>query len=193
MLLGVHAIYFYQYIVRCQAKLDISVILDSAVTLCAAAAAVFLWLSEKEKSLGSLDLIAGYLACSLFRGILLEQSDQNSLEIEADYLLKSRALLEAIWLVQIFLGRKIYSYHDVESSSTAEEAAGLLGQAFLYWILPVLREGYSAALKLEDLPRLDDQFSSGTLRQKAAENWHATCKLLSDYLVFSLIFRLEIV
>ena len=182
MLLGVHAIYFYQYIVRCQAKLDISVILDSAVTLCAAAAAVFLWLSEKEKSLGSLDLIAGYLACSLFRGILLEQSDRNSLEIEADYLLKSRALLEAIWLVQIFLGRKIYSYHDVESSSTAEEAAGLLGQAFLYWILPVLREGY--------LPRLDDQFSSGTLRQKAAENWHATCKLLSDYLVFSLLFRL---
>lgn len=119
-------------------------------------------------------MILVYLAFSLTRDLLEIQLDASCSNVGAYYSVKFRAVVEGIWLTQIVQARGFFSYHVKKSNCTPEETAALIGQAFLYWLHPVLRQGYRARLNLNQLPEIDEQLSSMKLRENVSEAWNMT-------------------
>lgn len=61
-------------------------------------------------------------------------------------------------------------------SLVSEELSGAFGRVLFWWINPVLKEGHRGILFHEDLPRIDQAFSSGFLRERIIHAWKCRCK-----------------
>jgi hypothetical protein len=158
---------------------------DTILVLVAVTAAVSLSILEQKISTGPSGIILVHLTCSLTRDLLELRVIASCSSTGACYLIKSRALLEGIWLVWGLRARGFFSYRGKEPGSTPEEAAGLLGQVFFWWLHPVLREGYSARLGVSHLPEIDGNLSSKRLRGQILESWAAECRLTGSSLCSS--------
>ncbi|OQD85570.1 hypothetical protein PENSOL_c099G11251 [Penicillium solitum] len=169
---AIHSAYFWYFLLSGHPDASLAILVDSTLVLVAATAAVSLSILEQKRSIGPSGIILVYLACSLTKD-LLELRVIASSSIGACYLIKSRALLEGIWLTWGLQARGFFSYRDQEPGATPEEAAGLLGQVFFWWLHPVLREGYSARLSVSHLPEIDGHLSSKRLRRQILESWDA--------------------
>lgn len=163
---------------------SLAILGDSILILVAATAAVSLSILEQNGPIGASGIKLVYLACSLTRDLLEIRATTSCSSIGACYLVKSRALLEGIWLAWDLRARG-FSHRGQRSSSTPEEAAGLLDQLFFSWLNPVLRKGYSARLSLSNLPEIDGHLSSNRLRRQILESWAAKCTLTASFFCFS--------
>jgi ATP-binding cassette subfamily C (CFTR/MRP) protein 1 len=52
-----------------------------------------------------------------------------------------------------------------------EELEGILGRTFFWWINPILLKGYRSILTDADLPHMEEELSSLTLRRKVQWSW----------------------
>lgn len=179
--LAIHSAYFWYFLLRGRPDVSLAILVDPILVLVAATAAVSLSILEQKRSIGPSGIILVYLGCSLTRD-LLELRVIASSSIGACYLIKSRVLLEGIWLAWGLRARNFFSYRDQEPSSTPEEAAGILGQVLFWWLHPVLRKGYSARLTVSHLPEIDGNLSSKRLRRQILESWDAECRLTKSRL-----------
>lgn len=61
-------------------------------------------------------------------------------------------------------------------SLVSEELSGAFARVLFWWINPVPKEDYQGILFHEDLPRIDQAFSSGFLRKRIIRAWKCRCK-----------------
>lgn len=156
--------------------------MDSILVLVTATAAVSLSILEQKGSIGPSGIILVYIACHLTRDLLELRVISSCSSIGACYLITWRALLEGIWLAWGLRARGFFSYCGQEPGSTSEEAAGLIGQVFFWWLHPVLREGYSARLSVSHLPEINGHLSSKRLRRQILESWAAECRFTGSFI-----------
>ncbi|CAG8906436.1 unnamed protein product [Penicillium egyptiacum] len=173
VLLAIHLAYFWYFLLMGHPDPRLAILIDSALVLVGATTAVSLSILEQTGSISSSGVMLVYLACSLTRDLWELRVIASCSSIGACYLVKSRAVLECIWLFWDLRARGFFLYHGQRSVSTPGEAVGLLGQVFFWWLHPVLREGYSARLSLSHLPEIDGHLSSKRLRRQVLESWTA--------------------
>lgn len=174
--LAIHSAYFSYFLLRGHPDANLTILVDTILVLVAATAAVSLSILEQKRSIGPSGIILVHLTCSLTRDLLELRVIASCPSIAACYLIKSRVLLEGIWLVWGLRARG-FLYRGQEPGSMPEELAGLLGQVFFWWLHPVLREGYSARLNVSHLPEIDGHLSSKRLRRQILDSWAAECRL----------------
>lgn len=170
--LAIHSAYFSYFLLRGHPDANLTILVDTILVLVAATAAVSLSILEQKRSIGPSGIILVHLTCSLTRDLLELRVIASCPSIAACYLIKSRVLLEGIWLVWGLRARG-FLYRGQEPGSMPEELAGLLGQVFFWWLHPVLREGYSARLNVSHLPEIDGHLSSKRLRRQILDSWAA--------------------
>lgn len=156
---------------------NVAILVDSALLLVTAAAALWLCVLEQSRGINSPSVILAYLACSLTRD-LLELRFVGCSSTGTCFLIRSRIVVEGIWLTSHLWVKDFLSHHSQESISTPEEAAGIFGQVFFRWMHPVLKEGYSARLNPTSLPEIDQRLLSKGLRKRVLTYWARECELL---------------
>ncbi|EEA22450.1 ATP-binding cassette transporter, putative [Talaromyces marneffei ATCC 18224] len=108
------------------------------------------------------------------------------------HLIKIRVCLEGIWLLWDSYIKEVVIHQLSRSSSASEEASGVLGRIFFWWIHPVLKEGYKAVLNPENLPEIDSQLLSEGLRARAVRAWATRSEPLNRWtLPFMLVSCLK--
>lgn len=116
--------------------------------------------------------LAVYLSLSLLRDLIAFTSAVSDPYFDSGHLIKLRTGLEAVWLFfhLLSLGRSRREH------ATSEEAAGVFGKTFFFWVLPVLKEGYRATLSLHSLPEIHSSLRSEALRERILSTWTARGK-----------------
>ena len=56
-------------------------------------------------------------------------------------------------------------------SLSPEEKSGIFSRTFLWWINPLIADGYKRLLSIEDLPKIDSEFSAAPLRDAMQKGW----------------------
>jgi hypothetical protein len=155
-------------------------LLDCALSLMVAGAALWLCLVEQSRVISSSRVILAYLTCSLIRDLLDLVTGCSS--IVTCIFIRSRILVVGIWLILHLSVNGFFSHNHQRSVSTPEEAAGFFGQVIFRWMHPVLREGYSTRLNLASLPEIDQLLLSKALRKRALTYWGRECELYNPSL-----------
>ena len=63
------------------------------------------------------------------------------------------------------------------NSFSAEEQGGIFNTAFLWWINPLIINGYKKLLSEKDLPRISSKLSSREHRDGLQKAWDARCRI----------------
>jgi hypothetical protein len=87
--------------------------------------------------------------------------------------------MKGVWLIWDLCANGFFSRRGPTLGSTSEETAGILSKIFLWWMNPLLKEGYRASLNLAILPAIDGALSSQKLRKQALRAWARRCRSLN--------------
>ena len=60
-------------------------------------------------------------------------------------------------------------------SLSPEEKAGVFSRTFLWWVNPLIIDGYKRLLSAEDLPKINSEFASAPLRDAMQKGWDQRC------------------
>jgi hypothetical protein len=150
-------------------------LVDSTLSLVAAAAALSLCALEQSRGIKSSGVILAYLICSLTRDVI-ELQVVGCSGIGSYHFIRSRIFVEGIWLTSHLWVNDFISHRSQRFNSTPEEAAGVFGRVFFRWMHPVLRKGYSARLNLASLPEIDPRLLSKGLRKRVLAYWTLECR-----------------
>jgi ATP-binding cassette subfamily C (CFTR/MRP) protein 1 len=86
------------------------------------------------------------------------------------WLTTSRLCLEVLLLVSECQGKERI-LRDPYRGLPPEQTAGILSRILFWWINPILVQGSSKILTGDDLPYIDQELCSKTLRKKALRTW----------------------
>lgn len=125
---------------------SLATVIDSTLSLVTAAAALSLRILEPSRCVKSSGAVLVYLACSLAKDLLELRVVVGCSNIGPCFFIRSKIFLEGIWLTSYLWVNGFFSHHSQQLISTPEEAAGIFGQVFFWWMHPVLREGYSTRI-----------------------------------------------
>ncbi|QGA21426.1 hypothetical protein EYB26_009136 [Talaromyces marneffei] len=167
-------------------------IADAVISLLAAIGVLIIAVLEQSRRFHSLHIVHVYLAFSLTRDLIEFGAQSNCSSMRNCHLIKIRVCLEGIWLLWDSYIKEVVIHQLSRSSSASEEASGVLGRIFFWWIHPVLKEGYKAVLNPENLPEIDSQLLSEGLRARAVRAWATRSEPLNRWtLPFMLVSCLK--
>ncbi|EEA19776.1 lipid A export ATP-binding/permease protein msbA, putative [Talaromyces marneffei ATCC 18224] len=116
-------------------------IADAVISLLAAIGVLIIAVLEQSRRFHSLHIVHVYLAFSLTRDLIEFGAQSNCSSMRNCHLIKIRVCLEGIWLLWDSYIKEVVIHQLSRSSSASEEASGVLGRIFFWWIHPVLKKG----------------------------------------------------
>ncbi|KAE8186557.1 hypothetical protein CF336_g6935 [Tilletia laevis] len=138
---------------------------------------VAVW-SERLYTRGGAFLVPFYILCSiLFDGARLRTF--NMIDIPLANGAAVQHSIRATSFFRVFaasIGIKVLLLAtesvNTDGGETAEGRATWFNRLGFFWLFPLMSTGYRRALKMDDLPQLDNSFSTGLLSQRFSSIWN---------------------
>jgi ATP-binding cassette, subfamily C (CFTR/MRP), member 1 len=143
-------------------------ILSSIATL----SAVILTFLNYQRSLRSSTVLTLYLSASAVLGVARTRTLWLIAASGRVPSVESAVLgLTAVALLLECIERKTYIMEE-SKSITSEQKSGFWNRTCFLWLVATLRAGYSKIIALDDLPQLDTDLESHTLREELVSSWN---------------------
>lgn len=147
---------------------------SGVVNIIATGAAILLSFLEDQRSIKPSDLLVVYYSAE----ILLSLPQLRSLWQIPTASVACRALWTTILVFNtgVLISESIHKprfLRPIHQKTTREGILGFWGQSFFIWVLPVLQNGYSKVLGIDDIPEMDADQQAQLTQEELEKAWGA--------------------